>query len=352
MAKRISMFSGLPPYPGGKRRLVPWIFANLANHVPTEEWSKLSFIDAFLGGGAVSLFAKAQGFSGISSNDWSDRSQIMGQALLVNQSQTLSRTDWLRIASAEPSGEIRKAFTPHIFSSRHADMLDQLNQTANQTLNPTRKTLYQLLLWHLAGEFVCFGSSIGTSNRPYAEALDGLRSWDQIPAKRYLDRSVNSLLQPTWKMLEKRAKAINQSVFGGSPVSLFQQDAIEFARQTQGDIIYFDPPYAQTSRYEAAFTTIDTLLTGSVQEDPPSPFSKSTDILDALFESSRHIPVWILSYGDKTVTLDELKERIQAHRPAAQITTHARQYIHMPHVSENRSHQELLIIASPKQGDD
>jgi adenine-specific DNA methylase len=152
-------------------------------------------------------------------------------------------------------------------------------------------------------------------------------------------------------MIEKRAKAINQSVFGGSPVQLYQQDAIEFCSQVQGDMIYFDPPYAQTSRYESSFKTIDKLLTGSVQADPPSPFSKSADILDALYESSRHIPVWILSYGDKTVSLDELKAQIQAHRPDAHITTHARQYIHMPHVSGNRTHQELLIIASPKLGD-
>jgi 16S rRNA G966 N2-methylase RsmD len=351
MAKRISLFNGLPPYPGGKRRLVPWIFANLAHHLPAEKWSSMTFLDAFLGGGAVSLYAKAQGFRQILANDWSNRSQAVGEALLLNQVQKFNQADWTRIAGCEPSDEIRKSFTPHVFSSRHAEMLDRINQVVQLTQDPTRKALYRLLLWHLAGEFVCFGSSIGISNRPYAEALDGLRSWDTIPAKRYLDRSVNSLLQPTWKTLEKRAKAINQSVFGGSPVQLYQQDAIEFACQAQGDIIYFDPPYAQTARYEAAFKTIDKLLTGSVQADPPSSFSKSSDILDALYESSRHIPIWILSYGDKTVSLDDLKTQMQAHRPDAHITIHARQYTHMPHVSENRSHQELLIIASPKQGD-
>src|SRR5690606_27117914 len=129
-------------------------------------------------------------------------------------------------------------------------MLDQIKQAALNVKDPTRKALYQLLLWHLAGDFVCFGSSIGTSNRPYAEALDGLRSWDELPVKRYLDHSLSSLLQPTWKLLKKRSRVINQSVFGGSPVTLSQRDAVEFLRETQGDIAYFDPPYAQTSRYE------------------------------------------------------------------------------------------------------
>ncbi len=215
------------------------------------------------------------------------------------------------------------------------------------TKETTRKALYQLLLWHLAGDFVCFGSSIGSSNRPYAEALDGLRSWDHLPAKRFLDKSIQRLLQPTWHLVKKRSQAINQSVIGGSPVSLFQQDALEFVRQIQGDILYLDPPYAQTIRYESAFKTVDRLLTGSIQVDPPSAFSQSVDPLNALLESVRHIPVWILSYGNKTISLEELKARVQAHRPKARITAYARQYVHMPHVSENHTHQELLIIASP-----
>lgn len=348
MAKRISLFKGLPPYPGGKRRLVPWIFAHLEKHLPAHQWQELTFVDTFLGGGAVSLYAKAQGFQQIVSNDWSDRSQVVGQALLLNDHQVFTEADWLHIAACHPSGEIRKTFSSDIFSTRHADMLDRIQQATLNAKDPTRKALYQLLLWHLAGDFVCFGSSIGTSNRPYAEALDGLRSWDGLPVKRYLDHSLNSLLQPTWKALKKRGQVINQSIFGGSPVHLFQADAVKFTQETQGDIVYFDPPYAQTARYEAAFKTIDRLLTGSVQKDPPSSFSKSTDMLDALFESARHIPVWVLSYGDKTVDLDELKALVQTHRPDARITAHAKHYIHMPHVSENKTHQELLVIASPK----
>ena len=47
----------LPPYLGGKRKLMGRIFKHLPG--PTEA---PVFIDAFLGGGSVSLMAKARGY--------------------------------------------------------------------------------------------------------------------------------------------------------------------------------------------------------------------------------------------------------------------------------------------------
>ena len=56
------LFDALPPYLGGKRRLVPLILADLAAELPPAEWPRASFCDPMCGGGAVALAAKAQGF--------------------------------------------------------------------------------------------------------------------------------------------------------------------------------------------------------------------------------------------------------------------------------------------------
>ena len=56
------LFDALPPYLGGKRRLVPLILADLAAELPAAEWPGASFCDPMCGGGAVALAAKAQGF--------------------------------------------------------------------------------------------------------------------------------------------------------------------------------------------------------------------------------------------------------------------------------------------------
>ena len=56
-------FASLPAYLGGKRRLCRLIFALLASEIPTDRWPGLTLVDPFLGGGAVSLSAKAHGLS-------------------------------------------------------------------------------------------------------------------------------------------------------------------------------------------------------------------------------------------------------------------------------------------------
>ncbi|MCK5590666.1 MAG: DNA adenine methylase [Candidatus Pacebacteria bacterium] len=58
----LKMFDALLPYFGGKRKLCPIIFKYISKHFPREKWQGAVFVDAFLGSGAVSLYAKAQEF--------------------------------------------------------------------------------------------------------------------------------------------------------------------------------------------------------------------------------------------------------------------------------------------------
>jgi RHS repeat-associated protein len=123
-------FQALPPYLGGKRKLIPWIFNRLSQIVSPTEWANLTFLDAFTGGGAVSLYAKAQGFQKVHSNDWSERSQFIIQGLLENQSIRLTREDQLRLVQPFPTdstpGFVQSQFCPSVFSQRHAQALDRL----------------------------------------------------------------------------------------------------------------------------------------------------------------------------------------------------------------------------------
>jgi adenine-specific DNA-methyltransferase len=342
-------FQALPSYLGGKRRLAPWIFKTLASVVPVETWDQKVFIDLFLGGGAISLWAKAQGFQHIRANDTSYRSQLVAHAFLKNSRITLSVADTLWLTQPLPSkpGFIEQTFCPHVFSTRHAQCLDQGFYWARQHPDPTKRALLTVLMWHLANDFVAFATSLGCSNRPFAEALDGLRDWKSINPKRFTDNSLKRLCQPAWKTLETKRTQINGGVFGGSVVAAYQEDAITLLPSLSGDILYLDPPYAGTANYEKTNQVLDSLLLGEVSANPPqvSAFSRGTEILNSLFEKAQHIPVWILSYGNQQMSLPDLMDLVKQHAAGRQVKGFAKSYRHMPHVSQSDSNQELLILA-------
>ena len=83
----LKMFNAFLPYFGGKRKLCPVIFSHIDKYLPREEWTGAVFVDALLGGGATSLYAKAQGFRVIA-NDIAERSYIVGKALIENSITT------------------------------------------------------------------------------------------------------------------------------------------------------------------------------------------------------------------------------------------------------------------------
>lgn len=113
----------LPPYLGGKRRLAPLIFALLTAVRPRELWASSVLLDPFSGGGAISLYAKAQGFSVISS-DIAERAAVAGRALIANQGTRLRHADVLALAAAPASEGPAATFVPKVFSAKQARWLE------------------------------------------------------------------------------------------------------------------------------------------------------------------------------------------------------------------------------------
>jgi 16S rRNA G966 N2-methylase RsmD len=348
--KPAAYFSGLPPYFGGKRKLVKPIFHRLAQHIPQADWYKACFVDAFAGGGSVSLSAKAYGFGQVLSNDLSDRSRLVIRAFLENDRVRLQPEDILALATFENTSyrRIEATFAGHTFSVRHARALDQALAYIDTVQDTVKQALLRVLLWHHVVEFVAFGTSVGTSNRPFAEVLDGKRPWYELNPKRLRDNSFEKLLKPAWHALDKKRRAVNQSVFAAQGiVTGFQQDAFAFVSDVQGDILYLDPPYPGTLSYEKANAVLDRVLFGEAIPAEPSvsPFTKDLEALLELLSKAGHFPLWVISLNNKVVDLAELETRIRQVDPTRRVTGWAIDYKHLAHVSKTSHNQELLVIA-------
>ena len=343
-------FSALPSYFGGKRKLVPYIFGALDRLVSSPKWGKYHFIDAFSGGGSVSLAAKAYGFGCVYSNDWSLRSNIIHRGLLDNKSIFLTRTDVLSMATYP-----NKSFHPNlqnlvgtVFSERHALALSQGLHYADSLQCQTKKALVLLLLWKLVLEYVAFGTSVGTSNRPFVEVLDGKKPWYSLNPKRLRDKSFSRLLEPSWTHIERHRKAINRGVFGaGGETRTFQEYVFKFLPQVSGQILYLDPPYPGTLSYEKENKVLDQVLFGERDLDSYgiSPFTEDIGALSQLLKQATHIQIWLVSLNNKIIDERELGDFIKAIDPKRKVETNSWKYGHLSHVSNSERNRELLVTA-------
>ena len=299
------MFNSLRPYFGGKRKLCPVIFSHIAKHLPREQWQGKVFVDAFLGSGAVSLYAKVQGFKVIA-NDIAERSVIAGKALIENNNVILTDEDIFKLFLANPDNShfIVKEFVPDVFTEKHAVFLDNAFPNAKR---PIDKYLLIKYIFHIR-PYSKF-SSPNAFNRPMSEGR-----YDEI--KQTYNRAIHNNLDSQLNILQIEKNRINTGIFSnGFRNEVHKQDVFDFICEVTGDVLYLDPPYAGTLSYENEYGILDKILR---DENPKSKFSSDDGvaILDALLAKSGEFPLWVISFGNAggKNALDELVEIVSRYR--------------------------------------
>lgn len=332
-SRSTTFFEALPAYLGGKRRLCPLIFGLVNDHVPRSKWTDLTWLDPFSGGGAVSLFAKAQGFRVVAS-DLAQRASLVSRALIGNSHVQLTRADVLTLfhdGEAQPES-IQNCLTD-LVTAEQARWVSHALVVASERDEPVR-SLLQLVI--MKATLRLWPMSLPTATDAQA-AADG--DFDEISPRRvghYLRARDSLRPEALWRLAEQ----VNNGVFGGRGVSL-QGDAREVISSNAADVLYLDPPYAGTSGYGTEYALIDELLgdTGPPPHPPPT--------LDELLETAAEIPLLVLSYGGPTVSLTELEALVARHRPV--VRSLAIPYPHLRSIAsdqKNRDNCEYLIIAS------
>jgi hypothetical protein len=332
----------LPPYIGGKRRLLGRIF----KHMPKPEQAPV-LVDAFLGGGSVSLFGKARGYR-VLCNDIALRGYIVGKALIENDRVTLTAEDVTRLFAdgrEEAPGFIEQHFARGVLTAKHARFLDSAFSVARQ-VEGTKRWLLLLLLTRYVIGVRPMGCDFGA--RTIMEQLeDG--EWEQVNPN-YLRQMIRKNATGHPKALaDSLAAVINAGVFSnGLKNEVHRLDVFDLLKQVEGDVLYLDPPYAGALAYESQLRVLDCILEGRMVKGEASVFSKARaeEALERLLDGSGRFPLWVLSYGNATMGLDDLVAVVSKFRRVV----HAEEILHnhLPSLmgEERRAaNRELLIVA-------
>jgi adenine-specific DNA methylase len=338
-SRKLSMWSALPPYLGGKRRLCPLILREVDRVLPRRLWPGLTFLDGFMGGGSVALYAKAQGFSVVAC-DIAERAMVVGRALVENNRTKLTREDILRLARSDPgpAGPIEQTYAPRTFTPAQARLLDRAVAQAAEARDPAKGALLRLLAIRVA--LLAHPMSqvrAGTIHRLDSGEYEAIT---ESCLYHYIDGMRLTRPEKLWEL----ACQINAGVFEGR-ARVLKRDVVKTLPEIQADVAYFDPPYPGVMSYEKEYRVLDEILEGSSR--PTSPFTArdGADLLDALFARAQHIPVWLLSLGNAVVGVGELEEKMR--RLGRQTHSIVLRYQHLPAVAteeKKKENREFLVV--------
>jgi hypothetical protein len=334
----LAALRALPAYLGGKRRLLGAIFRGLP---PPAEAPVL--VDPFLGGGSVSLYAKARGYR-VVCNDLAERSAIVGKALIENDRVRLQHDDLVRLCvHVDGPGYAEQHLAPDVWPVEHARFLDTALANARELEGPKRWLALLLVERHALRLRPMGNFGARTIVRQAAAG-----EWESMNEHYVRDLARRGLPLHPIRLAETLRRQINAGVFSnGQENRACQGDAVEFLRGVRGDVCYLDPPYAGTQSYERSLRPLDELLHGGPLDSQSSAYSTDSPdkVLPPLLEAAAHIPVVALSYGNHLIDLGDLMEMVRRHWPV--VEGRAIRYVHCTglagEASRERNH-ELLVI--------
>jgi len=340
--RTLPFLRALPPYPGGKRRLLPAIFGLIDSVCPRRSWSTLVFADPFLGGGSVALSAKAQGFGHVVANDIAERSALAGRALLANHHVRLTPAAVLRLFAPAPEVHLAPPGLLRRMPDRHRALLESSwRHLHGGTFTGVERDLIALLLLKWLFAYFPLGLPAATDAH---RLVDG--DFDPVTAARlahYLRRG-RRLLQPA--TLLTMADQINLGIFPGT-ADVSQMDVFDFLPSVRTDIVYLDPPYGGTQSYEMALVLVDEFIGA----EPPSPsrFSSRQPPLEELLEACSHIPVLVLSLGNSLLDEEDARALVARHRRVHRLLSLPyRHYGAVASPAKNAGNREFLILGTLK----
>ena len=150
---------------------------------------------------------------------------------------------------------------------------------------------------------------------------------EALKSRLYINQNLRQIQNPI-RYLRSCVKKINSGVFdNGQKNKVTRGDVFDFLKGLKADVIYFDPPYADTTSYEEFYNILDNILSGKKEKPEVSVFTKegATQFLDSMFGASKHIKDWVISMGQSSekdgIKPEELLAIVRKYKPHAQVRT-------------------------------
>lgn len=294
---------------GNKERLLEWIFSVIP---PSSPSAPLRFLDAFSGSGIVAFEAKRRNYE-VVANDLLQCCWNVANGMVENGSSTLSRgeADALFLPSSKRGELMVRLFAGRFFRLDEARLLDDFRSNV-ELLDTGRRTFAMTVMQRALTRKVIMG------HFAHCQAL----SYAQNPLR---VRRNPSIARPVQDLFMELLPQYNDAIFdNGLRHRAYHGDVLELLKKESAfDVAYFDPPYCMShSDYQAFYHLLETFSRywadkefrgGTNRYWPPLPsgFDKKSEVektFHILFELARAIPLWIISYNDRSYPGDALFE--------------------------------------------
>ena len=304
-----------PQYLGAKYIHSDWI----GSHIPEDANVVL---DAFSGSQSIGFLCKKMGKEVISNDFLKFNSQI-GKALIENKSELLTPEDVGILFSGNNDPEkynlMETLFTDLFFVRAETVFLDSFRSNIDRLDNEYKKALAFSIINRAMTRKVTMGHFAHTQALVYAA------NPERVKRNR-------SLVRPLQELFLELVAEYNQAVFDNhTDCRAYNENILDLLPAVRGvDLAYFDPPYCDShADYQGFYHLLETFtnywkekefINGTKRYSPKrvSGFETKREIIGSfreLFELSRDIPYWLISYNDRSYpTIDTLIEMIQPYR--------------------------------------
>lgn len=285
-------------YLGSKEKLIKWILEIAPKNINT-------IFDAFSGTSVVGYYFKNRGYK-VYSNDFLKCNYLISQALIENQNITLDKNDIgiLLDETTKADNLMEKVFTGVFFERDQAQFLDKFRANVEKLSNENKKALALTIMNRSLTRKVTLG------HFAHLKAIEYSKNPERVKRNASLVKHLKDIFQSL-------VHSYNNAVFDNKNNNkAYCEDTISLIRKLKDvDLVYFDPPYCGCHPdYQAFYHLLETFVqywkdkefvNGTKMYSPKkeSGFVQKSEIINSfkkLFENSKHIPHWLISYNSKS----------------------------------------------------